>query len=195
VARQGTPRAHRDRRWTTVVLLSGGIDSAAALALTSQQGGAEALFVDYGQAAAEPERRAATALARQFGAPFAELTLAGTGGHGPGEIRGRNALLLHAALLARPTLEGTVLIAIHAGTPYPDCSPEFMSVMEDSFALASAGTVVPVAPFLDRTKADIVGLATELGVPLERTWSCEGPGPTPCGTCATCKDLEALGVR
>ncbi len=51
----------------SIVLLSGGIDSASLLALCTEQGTeVEALFVDYGQRALEPERAAATAVAETY---------------------------------------------------------------------------------------------------------------------------------
>ncbi len=60
----------------SVVLLSGGLDSSANLALSFEtELPVLALFVDYGQRAALSERRASQALAEYYGVPFRELDL------------------------------------------------------------------------------------------------------------------------
>jgi 7-cyano-7-deazaguanine synthase len=65
-----------------LVLLSGGLDSTVAAALHREAGGTLALglWVDYGQRAAEPERRAAEAVARACSMPLlcTELPFLGT---------------------------------------------------------------------------------------------------------------------
>ena len=56
-----------------------------------------------------------------------------------------------------------------------------------------------VAPFLTKTKAEIVQLGASLGVPLEQTWSCYKGGELHCGTCGTCVErreaFELAGVK
>lgn len=60
----------------TVILLSGGLDSSANLALAHARGDRlAALTVHYGQRAWESERRAARALAAHYGASWRELEL------------------------------------------------------------------------------------------------------------------------
>ena len=59
-----------------IVLLSGGLDSAANLALACDRGWkCSALVVNYGQRAWESERKAAQAIAEYYGAPVRELDL------------------------------------------------------------------------------------------------------------------------
>lgn len=56
-----------------LALLSGGLDSTVAAALHAHREGLDAaLFVDYGQRALEPERRAARAVAEHLGVPLDE---------------------------------------------------------------------------------------------------------------------------
>lgn len=43
------------------------------------------------------------------------------------------------------------------------------------------------APLMDTTLSQIIKLARHFDVPLEKTWTCEQAGPTPCGTCEPCK--------
>lgn len=62
---------------TAVALLSGGLDSGAALALWIAGGHRvlECLYADYGQRAADAERRASRALAARYGLPWSEIAL------------------------------------------------------------------------------------------------------------------------
>jgi len=83
---------------------------------------------------------------------------------------------------------------------YPDCRPEYYRAATETLRLGSKlGTTyhVPITiltPLIEKTKADIVRLATELGAPIEHTWSCYGPGPSPCGRCDSCL-LREKGFR
>ncbi len=47
---------------------------------------------------------------------------------------------------------------------------------------------VPVeAPLIDLDYAGVIKLANRLGVPLERTWTCQSSGPRPCHRCERCE--------
>jgi 7-cyano-7-deazaguanine synthase len=97
-------------------------------------------------------------------------------------------------------LEAVLFIAANAidYSGYPDCRPEFYRAAAETLRLGSKlGTQwgVPLrieTPLIDKTKADIVRLATEIGAPLQLTWSCYGAGPRPCGRCDSCL-LRAKG--
>jgi 7-cyano-7-deazaguanine synthase len=174
----------------TLVLLSGGIDSATVLALTASIGlPLTTLFVDYGQPAAQAELRASLAVASHYGASHRQVSLTGTD-FPPGEVRGRNAFLLHAALLiARPDA-AVVAIGVHAGTPYRDCTSSFLRAAQASYDFHTDGVVTISAPFIDREKREIVALARLMDVPLDLTYSCEA-GNEPCWDCLSCRDREA----
>lgn len=63
-------------KFDSVVLLSGGLDSAANLAFLHQDGQQIAsLFIDYGQRAAQSERRASQQLSEYYGASWFEIRL------------------------------------------------------------------------------------------------------------------------
>jgi len=176
-----------------LVLASGGIDSATLIGLVRGEGApVRALFVDYGQAAASAEEAAVRAICSHFGVCLNVARCEGMR-FGAGEVRGRNAFLLQTALLNFSWASGTVLMGIHAGTGYRDCSPLFVELMQRSFEFHTGGSVTVSAPFIDWSKLDVYRLARELGVPIQVTYSCEG-GDVVCGTCASCRDREALDL-
>ena len=78
-----------------------------------------------------------------------------------------------------------------AGNAYPDCSEAFNKAMNDAIFLGSGNQLHIEAPFVTLTKADVVKMGLELGVPYELTWSCYEGGETPCGVCGTCRDRAA----
>ena len=78
-----------------------------------------------------------------------------------------------------------------AGNAYPDCSSEFNEAMNRAIYLGSGEVLRIEAPFVGKTKAEVVTTGIELKVPYELTWSCYEGGDTPCGVCGTCRDRIA----
>jgi len=187
------PHGNRERGQdsTDTILLSGGIDSATALALAvNTKRSLSALFIDYGQPAAARESAASVAVATHYQVPHRSLR-AGSLAFGSGEIRGRNAFLVHLAMLAAPAKSGALILAIHAGTPYRDCSLEFAKLMQQSLDFHTSGELVVAVPFVAMTKSEVYQVASRLEVPIQLTYSCEA-GISPCGVCLSCMDREAL---
>lgn len=115
----------------------------------------------------------------------------------------RNGLFLSAAASLALSLDCEVLYygAHHddwAGNAYPDCSLEFVQAMDAAIRQGTGGLLRVEAPFVERSKADIVKLGLALHVPYELTWSCYEGEEKPCGVCGTCIDraraFEANGV-
>ena len=176
---------------TFLVLASGGVDSATLLWLSTEQGlEPSALFIDYRQPAAKAENSAIVKVCSEVGAPLRCVRYSGMS-FGPGEIRGRNAYLLHTALIEFPTSSGVVALGIHAGTGYADCSPEFVEMMQRSFDFHTGGEITIVAPFVNWTKQQVYALASQLNVPLGQTYSCESASH-PCRECRSCLDRRSL---
>ena len=98
------------------------------------------------------------------------------------------------------SLEATLVIAANAidYSGYPDCRPEFYTAIRESLRLGSKlGTQYGIpfkiaTPLIDKSKADIVRLATRLNAPIDETWSCYTAGDTPCCHCDSCL-LRARG--
>ena len=88
-------------------------------------------------------------------------------------------------------------IAVHSGDHalYPDCRPDFIKYLEKTLRVGNYHQLAVHAPFLDKTKAEIVRLGRRLGVDFENdTWSCYAGDDRPCGECPTCVEREeALG--
>lgn len=178
-----------DRR-RSVVLLSGGIDSATVGALLIERGwGTDAVFVDYGQRAVAEEREASRRIADHLGIRWQDLTVRGFEPLAFVEVRGRNDLLLALAAAATPAT--AVAIGTHAGTSYADCSPAHNAAWQLLFDTQYGGSRRLLVPLQELTKAQVVALARRLGVPLAATYSCEDAGG-PCGACISCRDREAV---
>ncbi|MCI1930125.1 MAG: 7-cyano-7-deazaguanine synthase QueC [Clostridia bacterium] len=86
-----------------------------------------------------------------------------------------------------------------AGNAYPDCSDEFNKAINQAIFIGSGKQLRVEAPFVNKTKADVVKKGLELKVPYELTWSCYEGGDKPCGKCGTCIDraraFELNGVK
>ncbi|MFN0207282.1 MAG: 7-cyano-7-deazaguanine synthase QueC [Planctomycetota bacterium] len=218
-------------RKKAVALLSGGIDSATAAAVLHSQGfDIFPLAIRYGQRHSI-EIEAAERLAKklQF-APLKIITidLRAIGGSALTEdihvpkgraidanipvtyVPARNTIFLSIALGYAETL-GAFDITIGANaldySGYPDCRHEFLRAFE---SLANVATKAGVegfgkfkihAPLLELTKAEIIQLAVEKGVPLEDTHSCYDPSEAgaACGECDSCilrkKGFAEAGVE
>jgi 7-cyano-7-deazaguanine synthase len=78
-----------------------------------------------------------------------------------------------------------------AGFAYPDCSPVFHRAMNEAIWEGSGHQLRIEAPFVHISKAQVVKIGLELGVPYELTWSCYEGEKVPCGKCGTCIDRAA----
>ncbi|MEO9249147.1 7-cyano-7-deazaguanine synthase [Citricoccus nitrophenolicus] len=171
------------------VLLSGGVDSALVADLVLQSHGhASALFIDYGQQSVSAEREASQAIATHFGISWSSVAISGIS-TAVGEIPGRNDLLIAAAIAAYP--RHSIAIGTHAGTGYSDCSPEHGIAWQELLDVQYAGVVQLLVPLASLTKAEVVDLALDRGIPLNLTYSCEAASE-PCAACRSCADRRSF---
>lgn len=197
-----------------VVLLSGGLDSATALAISRADGfDCYALSFRYGQRHAV-ELDAATSVAKALGAVEHRVVTVDLGGVGGSALTdekiavpkdrntigndvpityvpARNALFLCYALAWAEVLDARDLFAgmnalDYSG--YPDCRPEFLAAFEKMANLGTrAGDFRIHAPLIRMSKADIIREGTRLGVNYALTHSCYDPtGVFACGRCDSC---------
>ncbi len=204
-----------------VVLLSGGMDSAAVIALAQEQGFAVyALSVRYGQRhTSELEAAARVAAAQGVVAhKVVDVDLRSIGGSaltddidvpdagGDGipvtYVPARNTIMLSLALgWAEVVGANDLFCGVNAVdySGYPDCRPEFVRAFEVLATLATKAGVEGAglrvhAPLQFLSKADIVREGVRLGVDFGLTVSCyraDADGRA-CGHCDACR-LRAAG--
>ncbi|HEX3951827.1 MAG TPA: 7-cyano-7-deazaguanine synthase QueC [Steroidobacteraceae bacterium] len=205
-----------------IVLLSGGLDSATALALArSRKHECYALSVEYGQRH-RAELDAAGWVAAALGARehrIMRVDLAGIGGSALTDsnvaipetpqsgvpvtyVPARNTLLLSLALGWAEVLGAKdIFIGVNAVdySGYPDCRPDFIAGFEKLAQLATKagveGTRFKIhAPLIDMSKAEIIRTGLGLGVDFSATVSCYQADAEgrACGKCDSCR-LRAAG--
>lgn len=207
-----------------VVLLSGGLDSATALAIARDQGfDCFALSVDYGQRHSA-ELRAAARVAKAMGAAEHRIVPVGMGQFGGSALTdpaiavpeqptdgipvtyvpARNTLLLALALGWAEVLGArAIFIGVNAVdySGYPDCRPEFIAAFQTLADLATKAGIEGRgfrihAPLIALTKAEIIRRGTDLGLDFGLTLSCYQADDQgrACGRCDSCR-LRAEGFR
>ncbi len=201
----------------SVVLLSGGLDSATALAIARARGDeCHTLSFDYGQ-----RHRAELAAARRVSASLRaaahremHVSLDVFGGsaltdksiavpeHGGAGIPityvpARNTVFLSLALaLAEVVAAEKIVIGVNAVdySGYPDCRPEYIAAFQTLARLATkrgveGGTLTIDAPLITMSKAVIIRHGTDLGVDYTLTVSCYQADDQgrACGHCDSCR--------
>ena len=175
-----------------LILLSGGVDSMACVYFHLQMGfDVECLFCDYGQPAVISEKQAATIIANKFNIPL-HFIKANDLLQFPesGEICGRNALLVLMAFCKIGVGTYKIVLGIHAGTGYSDCSPQFVDATNRVLDCYTNGTVTLEAPFLNWIKPEIAAYCTDNQLPYDLTYSCETGNIPPCKQCSSCLDRK-----
>jgi 7-cyano-7-deazaguanine synthase len=176
-----------------IVLFSGGLDSTACVHFLVQQGfPVRGLFIDYGQAAARPEKHAVRRLARALSIQVTNLRIQGIQASGAGELTGRNSLLFSTALFVSLGRGCVIASGIHGGTSYYDCSKRFLDAVDHLTQAQTDGRVTILTPFANWTKRDIFDYATANNLPITLTYSCESGAVPTCGRCASCRDRAKL---
>lgn len=154
-----------------LVLLSGGIDSTACVEYYLSRGHkVSALYIDYGQPYCAQEKAAASSIADYFKIHLRQLSITSLS-FAEGYIPSRNAVLLCLALMVSSDEVNLIALGIHADTPYVDCSPDFVQLMQNVFNLYGQGRTRIGAPFLTWTKNEIWDYAQLQNVPLHLTYS------------------------
>jgi 7-cyano-7-deazaguanine synthase len=194
----------------TVLIYSGGLDSTVLLNhLLRMNDDVTCLHFNYGQRHYVRELGAAKCFAEvvevdisKFVGRHFKSALLGQGDIPEGHYADRSMsatvvpfrngiMLAMAAGYAKSVGAKCLAIANHSGDHpiYPDCREQFIQAMARAVELGTPGVQI-ISPFCCKTKTDIVRLGDELGVAMEKTWSCYKGGEIHCGKCGTCYERK-----
>ncbi len=198
----------------SVVLVSGGLDSAVTTAIAAGLGGVALLHVNYGQKTEARELTAFSAIADHYGAEkrfVADMRyMKAIGGSTltsssedvpPGDLDRegipstyvpfRNAQLLGAGVGWAEAI-GASSVYIGAveedSSGYPDCRRSFFQAYEKAIEEGTRPetSIKIVTPLIEMKKSDIVLKGLALKTPFEYTWSCYSDSTLACGSCDSC---------
>ena len=200
----------------TIVLLSGGLDSAVLLAHEAERARVLPVYVSVGLAWESAERRMVSHLlaAPLFAGKIEALetldftmrdvyapthwAVVGTppAYDTPDEdvyLVGRNLVLLTKAGVKAATRKASRLaLGLLGGNPFPDATPEFLAAMAQALTLGLNHPLEIATPFSEMHKDDVIRRGRDLGVPLALTLSCmnpiDAPIPLHCGQCSKCRE-------
>ena len=194
------------------VLVSGGLDSAVALAEAMREGPVAPVFVRSGLVWEPAEMYWLERFLQTIGAPplvvldvpvddlyGAHWSLTGDeppDAESPDEavyLPGRNLLLLSkAGVWAAEADCASIVMGPLAANPFPDGTRAFFDAMGSAMGLAMGreGPLPIETPLAGLTKAEVVRRAA--GLPIEFTFSCLAPTPDHrhCGACNKCAERK-----
>lgn len=202
---------------STIVLLSGGLDSAVLAAHEAQAARVLPVYVSVGLAwedaeAAMVERLLAAPVFGGKADPLARMSFTMRDVYSPTHwairgvppaydtpdedvyLAGRNLVLLtKAGVVAAKAKAHRIALGPLAGNPFPDARPAFFRAMAEAMSLGLDHHVEIATPFLTWQKEDVIERGVELKVPFELTLSCMSPViagglPQHCGLCSKCRE-------
>jgi len=187
------------------VLLSGGIDSATCVELMRRRHNIRALTFEY-QGIARRELEGARAIARAAGISehrfvrlpdlreAGDISGATLVGVPPTYIPMRNGVFYSLAASYAEEVGADLMIGGHNRDDvktFADATPAFFDGLVRAFWVGSPilrkRRTRVLLPLSEKTKAQVVRLASSLEVPLGLTWSCHGEGESHCWECGGCR--------
>lgn len=200
----------------SLILLSGGLDSAAALCLDRSI--EVALFFDYGQRPHLREKLASENLANQFGVRHIILQLPWFSEFGLTryEVPSLMATALDDGAATRKSADAVwvpnrngAFIEIAAGIAeamhiqrvivgfnreeaqtFPDNSEDYLRAINTALCYSTRQAVEVVSPTAHWTKEQIVNHLKSIGFQWKLLWSCYDAKDTMCGWCESCQRLK-----
>ena len=187
------------------MLLSGGIDSATCVQLIRRKYHVRALTFEY-HGIARRELKAAGGIARAASIrehrfvrlpdlrEVGDIRRANFVGMPPTYIPMRNGIFYSLAASYAEEVSADLIVGGHNKDDvktFADAAPAFFDGLGRAFRLGSpilrkrqARILLPLS---EKTKAQVVRLASSLEVPLGLTWSCHGEGRSHCWECDGCR--------
>ena len=203
----------------SIVLLSGGLDSAVSLAAKNAENNKIlCLFFDYGQKSMEFEKNAAKNLAEYYKTDFKiikldwlkEITksaLVNPDNSVPDAdtydmdddainknlwIPNRNGLFVNiAACYADSFNYDEIIIGANEeeAKSFKDNSQNFIDSVENSLKFSANGNIKVISPLIKMNKSDIIILGKKLNLPFSLIRSCYNNTRYHCGKCESCVRL------
>jgi 7-cyano-7-deazaguanine synthase len=201
-----------------LIVLSGGMDSATALAWAINNPDTQvigALSFWYGSKHNDREWEAAQLVASHYNVPIkrvrldfiaesfkSDLLLSGDqipeGHYADPSMKKtvvpfRNGIMLSiAAGYAESVNADAIVLGNHFGDHaiYPDCRVNFIGPMSDAIKQGTYAGIELISPFSRVDKTEIAYLGSVLGVPYALTYSCYKGGVKHCGKCGTCVERK-----
>jgi len=201
---------------STLVLLSGGLDSAVLAAHEAQTDRVLPVYVSVGLAWEDAEvamvERLLRSPAYRNADPLSRVSFTMRDVYSPTHwairgvppaydtpdedvyLAGRNLVLLtKAGVIAAKAKAHRIALGPLAGNPFPDARPAFFEAMSAALSLGLDHAIEIATPFLTWEKEAVIKRGVELGVPLELTLSCMNPVitdgvPQHCGLCSKCRE-------
>lgn len=194
-----------------LVMLSGGTDSATAVAYSVKKFNTSAIFFDYGQRAADYELGAARSIARHFNIPLEVADVSGLKRlfigvsegptlaigfklSGPGSTRGNcpHGLFGVASTYCVSAGIDVLLSGMHAEDVIGLISPDnyFQNWGRGISELQSVEFEFGL-PYLSASKADVIKEGAYMNVPFQNTRSCDQNLELHCGACGPCLKRKA----
>ena len=205
---------------STVILLSGGLDSSAVTGLAkNSKAKIFGLAFDYGQRH-KKELDSAKIIAKHFEIDefkIVKLDLSLWGGSSLTDIKkdlpiegikkdtipstyvpGRNTIFISVALSYAEAINADLIgLGVNAldYSGYPDCRPDYIEKFQELAILSNKkgreGNPIKLwTPLINLNKEDIIQLALDNNVPIQKTWSCYSGKLKPCGKCDSCRIRE-----
>jgi len=200
-----------------VILLSGGLDSSTVAGLAKKSGAEIiGLSFDYGQRH-KKELEAAKNIARHLELKelkIIKLDLSLWGGSSLTDmskelpinginqeiipstyVPGRNTIFISVALSYAEAIKADFIgLGVNAldYSGYPDCRPDYIFQFQKLANLANKrgrenNPIKLWTPLMKLNKVEIIQLAFDNNIPLEKTWSCYAGTLNPCGKCDSCR--------
>lgn len=177
----------------SLVMVSGGIDSAVALFWARSQGWeCEALTFLY-QTQVEQEKKAIDFICDSTETKLYSVRhpLVSENKHDFRDIFSPDNLLYYSIAVSLAREKG--LSTIIGGQNKEDLEDsldagyDFYMHFNSMLKTGYDNEIKIIQPFINMSKEEVVKLGIELGVPLERTWSCEKGYEDPCKKCSSCE--------
>ena len=110
-------------------------------------------------------------------------------------VPGRNTIFIAVALSYAEAIDADFIgLGVNAldYSGYPDCRPDYIKKFQELADLSNKrgrenNPIKLWTPLLKLNKEEIIQLAIDNNVPLNKTWSCYAGNSKPCGKCDSCR--------